>query len=168
MGTQFQPLTTPPACGPEVVQADSAWNLEPHDVVSQDRLQLPRGFQTPRQPGADRRVWPWQPKTDPDQHRPLCPQLNPSGRPLPSCVFAIWRLLRPKPNPNPTTNRDPPPKTKPASIPNPAIEQPSAKGPHFSPRGRSETGVASALAMSLARTQTLAKALPSWGPNPNV
>ena len=34
--------------------------------------------------------------------------------------------------------------------------------------GDHETGVASALATSLARTITLAKALPSWGPNSNV
>ena len=34
--------------------------------------------------------------------------------------------------------------------------------------GDYETGVASALATSLARTRTLAKALPSWGPNSNV
>ena len=34
--------------------------------------------------------------------------------------------------------------------------------------GDHETGVASALATSLARALTLAKALPSWGPNSNV
>ena len=34
--------------------------------------------------------------------------------------------------------------------------------------GDQGTGVASALATSLARTLTLAKALPSWGPNSNV
>ena len=34
--------------------------------------------------------------------------------------------------------------------------------------GDHETGVASALATSLARTRTLANALPSWGPNSNV
>ena len=34
--------------------------------------------------------------------------------------------------------------------------------------GDHETGVAPALATSLARTLTLAKALPSWGPNSNV
>ena len=34
--------------------------------------------------------------------------------------------------------------------------------------GDHETGVASALATSLARTLTLPKALPSWGPNSNV
>ena len=34
--------------------------------------------------------------------------------------------------------------------------------------GDHETGVASALETSLARTLTLAKALPSWGPNSNV
>ena len=39
MGTQFQRLRTPLARGPEVVQADSAWNLEAHHVVSQAWLQ---------------------------------------------------------------------------------------------------------------------------------
>ena len=34
--------------------------------------------------------------------------------------------------------------------------------------GDNETGVASSLATSLARTLTLAKAFPSWGPNCNV
>ena len=34
--------------------------------------------------------------------------------------------------------------------------------------GDQETGVASALATSLVRTLTRAKALPSWGPNSNV
>ena len=34
--------------------------------------------------------------------------------------------------------------------------------------GDHETGVTSALATSLDRTLTLAKALPSWGPNSNV
>ena len=42
MGTQFQRLRTPLARGPEVVQADSAWNLEAHQVVSQAPLQLPK------------------------------------------------------------------------------------------------------------------------------
>ena len=41
MGTQMQRLTTPRALGPEALQADSAWNLEAHHVVSQARLQLP-------------------------------------------------------------------------------------------------------------------------------
>ena len=35
-------------------------------------------------------------------------------------------------------------------------------------KGDHETGGASAMATSLARTLTLAKALPSWGPNSNV
>ena len=41
MGTQFYRLTSPRAWGPDVVQADSAWNLEAHHVVSPARLQLP-------------------------------------------------------------------------------------------------------------------------------
>ena len=41
MGTQCQRLRTPLARGPEAVQADSAWNLEAHHVVSLAPLQLP-------------------------------------------------------------------------------------------------------------------------------
>ena len=41
MGNQLHRLTTPRAWGPDVVQADSAWNLEAHHVVSPARLQLP-------------------------------------------------------------------------------------------------------------------------------
>ena len=168
MGTHFQRLTASRDWGPEAVQADSARNLEAHHVVSQARLQLPRGFRRPPRPREEQHVWPWQPKRDPDRHRPLCPQLSPSGRPLPCCGFGAWNLLGPNPNPNPTPNRDPPQKPKPASIPNPAFEPPSGVGPHFSPRGRSRDRSHSALATSLARTLTLAKARPSWGPNSNV
>ena len=44
MGTQFQRLKTPRALGPEAVQADLAWNLEAHHVVSQAGLHLPEKF----------------------------------------------------------------------------------------------------------------------------
>ena len=43
----------------------------------------PRGFRRPPRPGTHRRVWPWQPKYDPDRHPPLRPPLSPSGRLLP-------------------------------------------------------------------------------------
>ena len=79
-----------------------------------------------------------------------------------------WNLLGPNPNPNPTPNRDTPPKPKPASIPNPAFERLLAWALTSALEGDHETEVASALATSLARTLTLAKALPSWGPNSNV
>ena len=137
MGTQFQRLTASRTWGPEAVQADSARNLEAHHVVSQARLQLPRGFRRPPRPREEQHVWPWQPKRDPDRHCPLCPQLSLSGRPLPCCVFGAWNHLGPNLNPNPTPNRDPPHKPKPASIPNPSFEPPSGMGPHISPRGRS-------------------------------
>ena len=113
-------------------------------------------------------MWLWQPKRDPDMHRPLCTQLSPSGRPLPWCGFSAWNLLVPNPNPNPTPNREPPPNPQPAAISYPAFEPPSGMGPTSALEGDHETGVASALATSLARTLTLAKALPSWGPNSNV
>ena len=122
MGTQFQRLTASHASGPEAVQADAARNLEAHQVVSQARLQLRRGFWRPPRPREEQHVWRWQPKRDPDRHLPLCPQLSPSGRLLPCCGFGAWNLLGPNPNPNPTPNRDPPPKPKPASIRNPAVE----------------------------------------------
>ena len=108
MGTQFQRLTASQAWGPEAVQADSERNLEAHHVVSQARLQLPRGLRRPPRPREEQHVGPWQPKRDPDGHRPLCPQLSPSGRPLPCCGFSAWNLLGPNPNPNPTPNRDSP------------------------------------------------------------
>ena len=38
-------------------------------------------------------MWTWQPKTDPNRHIPFCPQLSPSGRPLPCCGFGAWNLL---------------------------------------------------------------------------
>ena len=41
MGTQFQRLTASRAWRPEVVEADSAWKLEAHHVVSHARLHLP-------------------------------------------------------------------------------------------------------------------------------
>ena len=89
-------------------------------------------------PAEEQHVWPWQTKRDIDRHRPLCPQLSPSGRPLPCCGLGAWNLLGPNPTPNLTPNRDTPPKPKPALIPNPSFEPPSGMGPHFSPRGRSQ------------------------------
>ena len=149
MGTQFQRLTASRAWGPEAVQADSARKLESHYVDSQARLQLPRGFRRPPRPGAYRRVRPWQPKRDPARHRPLCPQLSPSGRPLPCCGFGAWSLLGPNPNLNPTPIQEPLPKPKPASIPNPAIDCRPAWAFTSALEGDLEAAVASALAVSL-------------------
>ena len=156
MGTQFQGLIASRSWGPEAVQAESARNLEAQHVVSKAPLQLPRGFQRPPRPGAYRRVWPWQPKTDPDRHRPLCPQLSHSGRPLLCCGFGAWSLQVPNRKPNPTLIWDPPPKPKSAWIPNPEFEPPSAWALTAALKGDHETGVASALATSLDRTLTLA------------
>ena len=113
-------------------------------------------------------MWPWQPKRDPDRHRPLCPQLSPSGRPLPCCGFGAWNLLGPNPNRNPTLNREPP---RNLSLPRSLILHLSRRlacALTSALKGDHETGVASALATSLDRTLNLAKALPSWGPNSNV
>ena len=117
MGTQYQRLTTPRAWGPEAIQADLACNLEAHHVISQVWLKLPDRIPEAPRSRSDRRVWPWQPKTDPDRHRPLCPQLRPSRRPLPCHGFGAWILLGASPNPKPIPNLEPPPKPKPASIP---------------------------------------------------
>ena len=163
MGTQFQRLTASRAWGPEAVQADSARHLEAHHVVSQARLQLPRGLRRPPRPREEQHVWPWQPKRDPDRHRPLCPQLSPSGRPLPCCGFGAWSLL--VPNPNHTPDTDPTPKPMPASKPNPAFEPPSGMALTSALEGYHKTRVVSALATSPDRTLNLAKALSPRGPN---
>ena len=108
-------------------------------------------------------MWPWQPKRDPERHRPLCPQLSPSGRPLPCCGFGAWSLL--VPNPNHTPDMDPTPKPMPASKPNPAFETPSGMALTSALEGYQKTRVFSALATSPDRTLNLAKALSPWGPN---
>ena len=131
-------------------------------------FRCPRGLRRTPRPGAEQSLWPWQPKMDLDQHRPMCPQLSLSGRPLPCCVFGAWSRLGPNPNPNRIPNWDPPPKPKPASIPNPAIEPLLACTLTSALEGDQETGVASALATSLDRTLTLAEALSPWGPNSKV
>ena len=135
MGTQFQRLTASRAWGQEAVQADSAWNLEAHYVVSQARMQLPSGLRRPPRPGPDGLVWLWQPKTDKDRHHPLFPQLSPSVRPVPCYGFSAWSLLGSNTNPNTTPKGDPPPKLEPALVPNPGIEWTSGMGPHFNPQG---------------------------------
>ena len=119
MGTQFQSLRTLHAWGPEAEQAHSAWNLEAHHVVSRPGHCCPRGFLRPPCPGAFRVVWPCQPKTDPDQHPPLGPQVSPSGRQLPS----TWNLLGPIPNPNPKQNPEynPKPISNPIAPPEPCF-----------------------------------------------
>ena len=83
MGTQFQRLTTPHAWSTEAVQVDSACNLEAHHVVSQAWLQLPERIPEASSTRGPITCVALQTKTDPDRHRPLCPQLSPSGRPLP-------------------------------------------------------------------------------------
>ena len=168
MGTQFQRLTASRAWGPEAVQADSARHLEAYHVISQARLQLPGGLPRPPRPREEQHVWPWQPKRDPDRHRPLCPQLSPSGRPQPCCGFGAWNLLGPN-----LTLTLPRTGTLPRNLSLPRslilhLSRLLAWALTSALEGEHETGVASALATSLARTLTLAKALPSWGPNSNV
>ena len=133
IGTQFQHLTTPRACGTEAVQADSAWNLEAHHVISQARLQLSERIPQASLTRAQSRVWPWQAKTDPDRYPPLCPQPTPSGRPLSFCGFIVWSLLGSKLHPKPTLCQNPPPESQQSSKTNPLLEQPHCMGPHFRP-----------------------------------
>ena len=166
--TQCQRLTTPRAWRPEEVQADSAWTLEAHHAESQARLQLPRGFRRPPRPGAQSRVWPWQPKTDPDRQPPLCPQPTPSGRPRACCGFApgaSWELTLTLTLPRTgTLHRN-------LSLPRTLTLQVSrlrAWALTSALEGDHETGVASALATSLDQTLTLAKAPSPWGPHANV
>ena len=168
MGTQIQRLTASRTWGPEAVQADLARNLEAQHVVSQARLQLGRGFQRPPRPRWEQHVWPWQPKRDADRHRPLCPQLCPSGRPLPCCGFGARRsceltltltLTR-------TGNLH-----RNLSLPRSLIlhsRRLLAWAFTSTLEGDHETVVASALATSLDRTLTLAEALSPWGPYSNV
>ena len=168
MGTQFQCLTASRAWGPEAVQADSARNLEAHHVVSQARLQLLRGLHRPPRQREEQHVWLWKPKRDPDRHRTLCPQLSPSGRHCPEVVSApgtSWDLTLTLTLPRTGTL------PRNLSLPRSLILHLSrllAWALSSALEGDHETGVASALATSLARTLTLAKALPSWGPNSNV
>ena len=96
----------------------------------------------------------------------------PSIQPFTETTTLLWvrhlELLGGNPKTNPTQNWDPPPKPKPASIPNPAIEPLLACTLTSALEGDQETGVASALATSLDRTLTLAEALSPWGPNSKV
>ena len=166
MEIHFQRLKTPRAWDPEAVQAHAAWKVEAHHVVSRAWLQLPDRIPEAPPSGANRRVWPWRPKRDPDQHRPLCPQFSPSQKPRPCCGFDARNFLGPNPNPNPTPNWDPPPKPKPASIPNPAFDRLLAWALTSALEGDHETAVASALAVSLDRTLTLTNAHPHGEPIP--
>ena len=137
MGTQYQRLTTPRAWGTQAVQTHSAWNLEDHHVISQARLKLPEMILEASPTRAWRYVWPCHPKTESDRHPHLCPELSPSGRPLPCCEFGAWNLLGHIPNPKTTSIREPPMKPKRSSNPNPTLVSPGRMGPHFSTRGRS-------------------------------
>ena len=111
---------------------------------------------------------PWQPKRDPDRHRPLCPQLSPSGRPLPCCGFGAWTswdltltLTLPRTGTLPRN----------LSLPrylNLQLSRLLASALTSAFEGDHETGVALALVTSLDRTLTLAKALSPSGHNSNV
>ena len=163
MGTQFQRLTASRAWGPEAVQADSARHLEAHHVVSQARLQLPRGFRRPPRPREEQHVCPWQPKRDPDRHRPLCPQFSPSQRPRPCCAFGTWSSWEVTPKltlPRTGTLHGN------LSLPRSLTLQLSrllAWALTSALEGDHDTRLASALVTSLVRTITLAKALSPWG-----
>ena len=87
---------------------------------------------------------------------------------MPCCGFGAWSLLGPNPTPNRTPNGT---IHRNLSLPRTLTLQLShlvAWALTSALEGHHETGVASALATSLDRTLTLAKALSSWGPNSNV
>ena len=113
-------------------------------------------------------MWPLQTKPHPDRHRPLCPHLSPWGDHCPvvgSASGASWELTLTLTLPRTVTlHRN-------LSLPQTLTLQLSRllAWALTSPlEGDHETGVATALAMSLDRTVTLAKALSPWGPNSNV
>ena len=166
MGTQFQRLTASRAWGPEAVQADSARNLEAHRVVSQARLQLGRGLRRPPQPREEQHVWPWQPKRDPDRHRPLCPNSALRGDHCPAVGSApgtSWDLTLTLTLPRTGT------RPRNLSLPRSLILHLSrlvAWALTSALEGDHETGVASALATSLAQTLTLARLSPHGDPIP--
>ena len=168
MGTQFQRLTASHAWGPEAVQADSARNLEAHHVVSQARLPLPRGLRRPPRP----------------RRNSMCGRGSQRGILTGTVPCALNSALR---GDNCTavglapgsagdltlTLTLPRTGTRPRNL-----SLPRSLILHFSRllawaltsalQGDHDTGVASVVATSLERTLTLAKALPSWGPNSNV
>ena len=137
-------------------------------VFSQARLQLPWRIPEASSTGAHRRAWPWQPKTDPDRHPPLRPPLSPSGRLLPCCAFGAWSLLGPNPNPIPTRNWEPSPNLRLPRTLTLNLGRRVAGALTLALEGDHETRVASALATSLGRALTLAKAVSPCGPNSNV
>ena len=137
-------------------------------VFSQARLQLPWRIPEASSTGAPRRAWPWQPKTDPDRHPPLRPPLSPSGRLLPCCAFGAWSLLGPNPNPIPTRNWEPSPNLRLPRTLTLNLGHRVARALTLALEGDHETRVASALATSLGRALTLAKAVSPCGPNSNV
>ena len=116
MGTQFQRRTTPSTWDPEAVMADSAWNLEVHHVITQARLQLPERIPEAYSTVGGKTCVALAAKEGSCGHRPLCHQVSPSWRTLPCCGFSAWNLLGPNHNPNPTQNREPPPKPMPRSL----------------------------------------------------
>ena len=165
MGTQFQRLTASRAWGPEAVQADSAWKLEAHHDVSHAQLQLPERIPEASSTRGRSKCVAKAAKNGSLAAPSLVPSIRPLGRPLPCCGFGTWNLLGPNPNSNLTPIRDPPPKPKPASIPNTAIDHLLAWALTSDLEGDHETAVTSALAVSLDRTLTLANAQSLWGPH---
>ena len=66
-----------------------------------------RRFLSPTRRVAHTFDWPWNQKTNPDRHPPLCTPLKPSGRQLLCCGFSTWSLLGHNPNLNPHPTPDP-------------------------------------------------------------
>ena len=96
------------------------------------------------------------------------PSTQPFGETTDLLEFGAWIPQGSNPNPNPTQIRDSPRKPKPASIPNPAIDRLLTWALISALEGHHENAVASALAVSLERTLTIANAQSPRGPNSNV
>ena len=166
MGTQFQRLTASRAWGPEAVQADSARNLEAHHVFSQPGCSsredsgglLDRGRNNMCGPGSQRGIL-----TGTVLYALNSALRGDQGPAVGSAPGTSWDLTLTLPRTG-TLPRN-------LSLPRSLILHLSgllAWAVTSALEGDHETGVASALVTSLARTQTLAKAIRSWGPNSNV
>ena len=84
MGTQLHHLTTPRAWGAEVVQAHSAWNLDAQQVVSHGGLKLLERIPEPSSMRSPSTCVALAANTDPEHHHPFYPHLSPAGRPWPA------------------------------------------------------------------------------------
>ena len=113
---------------------------------------------------AHRVDWPWNTKTNPGQQPAICPQLIPSGRQWHCCGFSAWSLRGLETNHNP--NQIPQRNLTLSRTLTLNLTHTLAWALTSAFEGDHETGVASALEMSLDQSLTLAKALRPGEPIP--